>query len=124
MADAVGSTPASVNSALQRARKAVDERVPDRSQLAIARALGDERVQEIVQRLGDAFERGDTGAILALLTEDATFSMPPYTSRCRGREAIADSWLDAWEAAPALALPPYASKRSAGGGCVRAEPGR
>jgi RNA polymerase sigma-70 factor, ECF subfamily len=93
VADAVGSTPASVNSALQRARKAVDERVPDRSQLAIARALGDERVHEIVQRLGDAFERGDTGAILALLTEDATFSMPPYTSWCRGREAIADSWL-------------------------------
>ena len=92
-ADALGATPASVNSALQRARKAVDERIPEPTQQATARALGDEGVCEIVQRFGDALERGDTTAILELLTEDATFSMPPYSAWCRGRDAIAGSWL-------------------------------
>jgi RNA polymerase sigma-70 factor, ECF subfamily len=57
------------------------------------RALGDAQVRAIVERFSAAFERGDTEAILALLTEDATFSMPPSTSWCRGREAIAGSWL-------------------------------
>jgi RNA polymerase sigma-70 factor (ECF subfamily) len=35
---------ASVNSALQRARATVEARLPDRSQQATLRALGDERV--------------------------------------------------------------------------------
>ena len=93
VADALGSTPASVNSALQRARKTVEERIPERSQQSTARSLGDEQVREVVGRFSDAFERGDTATILALLAEDVTFSMPPYGSWCRGRDAIADSWL-------------------------------
>jgi hypothetical protein len=32
-------------------------------------------------------------AIVGLLTEDATFAMPPHPGSCRGREAIANSWL-------------------------------
>jgi RNA polymerase sigma-70 factor (ECF subfamily) len=93
VAESFGTSVASVNSALQRARKAVDERLPDESQQATMRSLGDERVREIVQRFVDAFERGDVDAIVALLAEDATFQMPPYATWYRGREAIADSWL-------------------------------
>jgi RNA polymerase sigma-70 factor (ECF subfamily) len=93
VADVLDSTPASVNSALQRARKAVEERIPERSQQETARSLGDERVLELVERLGDALERGDTDAILGMLAEDATFSMPPYPGWRRGRDAIAGSWL-------------------------------
>jgi RNA polymerase sigma-70 factor, ECF subfamily len=92
-AETLGSTASSVNSALQRARKTVEERIPDRSQQTTLRSLGDQRVREIVELLANAFERGDTGAILALLTEDATFSMPPSTAWCQGRETIAESWL-------------------------------
>ena len=57
------------------------------------RSLGDERLRRVVEDFVDAFERGDVDAILALLAEDATFTMPPYSSWYRGREAIGDSWL-------------------------------
>ena len=93
MAAALDTTVASVNSALQRARKAVDERLPEQSQQATMRSLGDERLRRVVEDFIEAFERGDVDAILNLLAEDATFTMPPYSSWYRGREAIADSWL-------------------------------
>ena len=91
--EALDTTVASVNGALQRARRAVDERVPERSQQATLRRLGDRRLREIVRRFVDAFERGEVDAILAVLAEDATFGMPPYPGCRRGRAAIAHSWL-------------------------------
>jgi RNA polymerase sigma-70 factor, ECF subfamily len=93
VAGSLGTTVASVNSALQRAREVVDKRLPDRSQQATLRTLGDERVRDLVERFIDAFERADVDAIVALLAEDATFAMPPYASWYMGRDAIADSWL-------------------------------
>jgi len=87
------TTVASANSALHRARRAFDERLPERSQQATLRSLGDARVRELVERFVQAFERADVGAILALLAEDATFAMPPYPGWCQGRDEIADSWL-------------------------------
>jgi SnoaL-like domain/Sigma-70, region 4 len=93
VADSLGTTVASVNSALQRARKTVDERLPARSQQQTLRSLGDERVRDLVESFVDAFERGDVDAILAAVAEDATFAMPPYADWCRGRDAIGDSWL-------------------------------
>jgi RNA polymerase sigma-70 factor, ECF subfamily len=89
----LGTSVASVNSALQRARRALDDRLPEASQQATLRSLGDERVRKIVERFVDAFENGDVNAIVSLLAEDATFAMPPYPESYRGREAIADSWL-------------------------------
>src|ERR671911_9846 len=44
VADALQTTVASVNSAMQRARKSVDERLPDESQQGTLRALGNERI--------------------------------------------------------------------------------
>jgi RNA polymerase sigma-70 factor, ECF subfamily len=93
VAELLETTVASVNSALQRARRALDDRLPEASQQATLRSLGDERVREIVERFVDAFESGDVNAIVSLLAEDATFAMPPYPESYRGRDAIADSWL-------------------------------
>ena len=93
VSESLGTTVASVNSALQRARKAIDDRLPENSQQATLRSLGDERVDRIVQSFADAFEHGDVEAIVAMLAEDATFAMPPYTSWYRGRDAVAGSWL-------------------------------
>ena len=92
-AAALDATVPAVNGALQRARRAADQRLPQRSQQATLRALGDERLRLVVDRFVDAFERGDVDAILAMLAEDATFAMPPYPGWYRGRDAIASSWL-------------------------------
>jgi RNA polymerase sigma-70 factor, ECF subfamily len=91
--EALDSTPTSVNSALQRARRTLEERLPETSQQATLRALGDDCVRELVERFTSAFERDDVPAIVALLSEDAKFAMPPYPGWYHGREAIADSWL-------------------------------
>jgi RNA polymerase sigma-70 factor, ECF subfamily len=89
VADSLDTTVASVNSALQRARKAVDERLPGQSQQVTLRLLGDERVRGLVEAYVDAWERGDVDALLELLAEDAVFSMPPWPVWWRGRETIA-----------------------------------
>ena len=88
VADALDTTVASVNSALQRARKAVDERMPEQSQQETLRALGDEKVAEIVERYMAALESGDVDRVVALLTEDATWSMPPCPMWFRGIETV------------------------------------
>jgi RNA polymerase sigma-70 factor, ECF subfamily len=82
------SSPA-VDSALQRAHKAVDERLPDRSQQEVLRALDDRGMREIVDRYVDAFERADVKAVVEMLAADGTFTMPPRPTWFRGREAIA-----------------------------------
>jgi RNA polymerase sigma-70 factor, ECF subfamily len=88
-AEALETTVASVNGALRRARKAVAEKLPGQSQQATLRALGDDGIREVVERYTAAWERGDVDAILAMLAEDATFSMPPLPTWYRGHEAIA-----------------------------------
>ena len=88
VAESLESTTASVNSALQRARKAVDERLPEQSQQATLRSLGDERLSEIVESFVEAWERGDVTAVAAMLTEDAVLAMPPLASWFHGSEAL------------------------------------
>jgi RNA polymerase sigma-70 factor (ECF subfamily) len=88
-ADALQTTVASVNSALQRARRTLTEQLPARSQQATLRNLGDRRVRELVDAYVDAWSRGDVDALRMLLAEDAVFSMPPWASWWRGRDTIA-----------------------------------
>jgi RNA polymerase sigma-70 factor (ECF subfamily) len=88
VAEALDTTVTSVKSALQRARKAAEERLPEMSQQATLRVLGDEAVRKLVQRYTDAFERDDVPAVVAMLTADATIAMPPTPTWYRGREAI------------------------------------
>ena len=89
VADALETTPASVYSALQRAHKTVDERLPEQSQQATLRALGDDALRDVVDGYVDAWERGDVDAVVAMLAEDATIAMPPMPTWYRGRDAVA-----------------------------------
>jgi RNA polymerase sigma-70 factor (ECF subfamily) len=88
VADTLDTTVASVNSALQRARKAVEERAPAQTQQATLRELGDERVRHIVERYMDAWERNDVDTVMEMLAEDASFTMPPLASWFSGEESI------------------------------------
>ncbi len=84
------TSAASVNSALARARKLIAERVPSVSQQRTLRKVGEVRLREIVAGYSAALERGDADALVALLTEDVTWSMPPLAHWYRGLEAVTD----------------------------------
>jgi len=123
VAESLETTVASVNSALQRARKTVDERLPARSQQATLRSLGDDRIRELVESFVDAFERGDVDAILALVAEDATFAMPPYAGWYRGRDALGDSWLMPGGPPPRLRYVPTRANGQPALGTYQLDPG-
>jgi RNA polymerase sigma-70 factor, ECF subfamily len=78
----------SVDSALQRAHKTIDERVPAQSQQTTLRALGDEKVRDLVNRFAEAWETHDVARLITMLADDARMTMPPQPSWYQGRHAI------------------------------------
>lgn len=84
------TTTASVNSALQRARATVALRVPQQSQQATARSIGDRQLHAVVERFTTALERRDTDALVDLVTEDVTWAMPPMPHWYAGLAAVGD----------------------------------
>ena len=90
-AEMLETSVASVNSALQRARAAIEERVPEQTQQATLRSLGDDELRELVDRYVDAWERCDVDTFVAMLAEDATFTMPPLATWYRTRDGI-ETW--------------------------------
>jgi RNA polymerase sigma-70 factor (TIGR02960 family) len=80
------TSTAAVNSALQRARKVIGP--AGVSQQVVLRDLGQDGVEEIVNRWMTAWEAGDVDGIVAMLADDARFSMPPLPEWYRGPEAI------------------------------------
>ena len=87
-ADQLGASVASVNSALQRARAAVRGGLPGSSQQETLRELGDQRTRAIVEKYMDAMERGDADMLVGMLTEDATWCMPPIPTWFSGHELL------------------------------------
>jgi RNA polymerase sigma-70 factor, ECF subfamily len=90
VAEALEATPASIYSALQRARKATEEQLPERSQQETVAELDDEHVREIVDRFMEAWEAADVERIRALLTDDCVLAMPPWAEWFNGRDAVMD----------------------------------
>ncbi len=88
-AELLGTTVASVNSALQRARATLGER-----ELDTVGEIGAEQ-QELLDRYADAFERYDMTALVGLLHDDAVMSMPPYALWLTGTDDIV-----AWHIGP------------------------
>jgi RNA polymerase sigma-70 factor, ECF subfamily len=91
-ADALETSTASVNSALQRARATLDERTPEQSQQQALRSLGDDQIRELIESYVAAWERNDVDAVVAMLAEDSTFAMPPM-SRWFGPLDKIEIWL-------------------------------
>ncbi|WP_026184812.1 sigma-70 family RNA polymerase sigma factor [Salinispora vitiensis] len=88
VAEVLDTTVAAVNSALQRARKVVGKLCPERSQQQTLRTLGDAEQRKVARRYVTAWEAGDVDAIVAMLTEDARYSMPPLTRWYAGRADV------------------------------------
>lgn len=81
------STEQSVTSALKRARATLEQRVPDDPATAPPRP-GTLQEQQVLERLTTALEGGDLSALIAILTDDVRFSMPPLPFEYRGLDAV------------------------------------
>ena len=92
VAEMLGSTPASVNSALQRARAAF-EPSRDPEHVTLPRSG---REAETVERFVDALEGGDIERVVALLTDDARMTMPPEPFELQGSRPIAEYLRRVW----------------------------
>jgi RNA polymerase sigma-70 factor (TIGR02960 family) len=84
-AAALDMTVAAANSALQRARATLDERLPAR-EAAPADATVDERA--LLDRLIDAHERADVAAAVALMRDDVRITMPPRPWLFEGLDVV------------------------------------
>ncbi len=89
VAELLGSTVASVNSALQRARATLDRVAPDAAAPRPPLSASD---RELLERYVRAFERYDLSALTELIREDARQSMPPFDMWLSGRDNIFAWW--------------------------------
>jgi len=106
----LGGSTASVNSALQRARETLAKRYPT-GQPAAALRPDDSAQQELLNRYLKAWEGHDLDGFVALLKEDATFTMPPWLLWFAGRQAIGSFFAMAWKTCGGLRLVPAAANR-------------
>jgi RNA polymerase sigma-70 factor (ECF subfamily) len=107
-AEALGTTVASVNSALQRARRTVDAGIVAGPQAAELRALGEPAGRDLVAAFVAAWERADVAALLAMLAEDVRFTMPPFPAWFHGKDDVGRFlservFENPWRALPATA---------------------
>jgi RNA polymerase sigma-70 factor (TIGR02960 family) len=87
VADMLGSTEASVNSALKRARTSLRQR-RDSGGGGAAPAAGSPAENAIVARFVSAYESADLDALIGLLTDDVFVSMPPIPFEYEGRDVV------------------------------------
>lgn len=87
VAETLGTSIAAVNSALQRARATL----AGRNWNAVPSALTESQ-ERMLSRYVAAFESYDVDQLAALLRDDVTFSMPPYTLWIQGPESVR-AWL-------------------------------
>jgi RNA polymerase sigma-70 factor, ECF subfamily len=86
VASMLETSEATVNSALQRARASLTDRMPPSRERAPAPGSAAER--ELAASFAEAFERGDMERVVSLLTDDAWVTMPPQPFEYQGRELI------------------------------------
>ena len=86
----LGSSEPAVNSALQRARAAAQDRLPAQSQQVTLRALGDTRVRALAESYADAIEAGRTDVLVKMLTADVSWAMPPLRTWYQGLPGVTE----------------------------------
>ncbi|MEU1812853.1 RNA polymerase subunit sigma-70 [Micromonospora aurantiaca (nom. illeg.)] len=111
VAELLGDSVNSVNSALQRARAGMREHLPAQRQ----DWTGDEtdtRTRELVRRFTDASIAKDVDGLAAMLRDDVRCSMPPTPGLQIGRDAVVNDWIaDGFESLGSLRAVPTAVNR-------------
>jgi RNA polymerase sigma-70 factor (ECF subfamily) len=105
----LGGSTASINSALQRARETLSKRYPDGRPLE--ELLPSPAQQKLLGRYLQAWEGHDLDGFVALLKEDATFTMPPWLQWYTGRAASRSFFAIMWKTCGGLRLVPTAANR-------------
>jgi RNA polymerase sigma-70 factor (TIGR02960 family) len=91
VADLLGDSVNSVNSALQRARAGMREHLPAERQEWTG-ADTDAENREVVRRFTEASVATDLDAIAAMMRDDVRYSMPPWEGLVVGRDAVVADW--------------------------------
>jgi RNA polymerase sigma-70 factor (ECF subfamily) len=125
-ASVLDTSVASANSALQRARATLQERLPARRAEWTRDPTPSEEERELLRRYIEAHERADTDAFAELLSRDASFSMPPQPTWVVGRDDIMRFLLDNGFGSPELGelrLVPVRANRQPGAANYVRKPG-
>jgi len=85
VAELLGMTTSAVNSALHRARATMNKHHSPNGRLP---PPNDQRLISVVKEFIDAMEAGDLPRLIATLTADARWIMPPLATWYQGRDAI------------------------------------
>src|SRR5262245_62152443 len=93
VAELLGDSVNSVNSALQRARAGMREHLPAERQDWTG-AEEDSGTRQLVRRYIDASLATDIDALAAMLRDDVRCSMPPTPGRSVGRDAVVNDWVE------------------------------
>ena len=83
-AEALDSSVASANSALNRARRALEKQPPEPA------PVDDAATNVLVERFVETWVRNDVAGLVGLLAEDVEMTMPPMPHWYRGRGDVAD----------------------------------
>jgi RNA polymerase sigma-70 factor (TIGR02960 family) len=89
VADILDSTVESINSALKRARANLQRRLASSGEREPAPPPNSRSEDALVAKFVRAYESGDVDALVALLTDDVSLSMPPIPLEYQGREIVA-----------------------------------
>jgi RNA polymerase sigma-70 factor (ECF subfamily) len=93
VAELLGDSVNSVNSALQRARAGMREHLPAERQDWTG-GEEDARTRELVRRFTDASVATDIGTLATLLRDDIRCAMPPTPGLHVGRDAVVRDWTE------------------------------
>jgi RNA polymerase sigma-70 factor, ECF subfamily len=93
VAELLGDSVNSVNSALQRARAGMREHLPTERQDWTG-AAQDAGTRELVRRYTEASVGTDIDGLAALLRDDVRFSMPPTPGLYVGRDTVLNGWVE------------------------------
>jgi RNA polymerase sigma-70 factor (TIGR02960 family) len=122
VAEMLSSSEDSVKSALKRARATLEQRgaAPGSGN---APPPNSPQERELVRRFCDAWVADDIDGVVALLTDEAWFSMPPSPLEYQGRAAIADllGAVARWRAGSRYRLIPTRANTQPAFGCYRSD---